>query len=200
MKNLTTAEGGSLTWTIDDNSLYEKLSLISLHGQNKDALSKMKLSNWEYDIICTGYKNNMIDILASIGIAQLKRFESLVKKRRKLALLYNSFLKNSNIQIYQENSVLDDSAVHLYITRFVGKNESFRNDLIRKIASKGIVTNVHYKPLPMMTAYKNLGFNILDYPNSFKMYENEITLPLHTLMSEEDVEYVCNCLSDMRLL
>ena len=200
VKNLITSEGGALTWTIDDDSLYEKLSLISLHGQNKDALAKMSLSNWEYDIVCTGYKNNMTDILASIGIVQLKRFDSLIKKRRRLASLYNSFLKNLNIQIYQKDSRLNDSTVHLYITRLVGKNESFRNDLIKKIASKGIATNVHYKPLPMMTAYKNLGFNILDYPNSFKMYENEITLPLHTLMSEEDVEYICKCLSILRIL
>ena len=200
VKNLVTAEGGALTWTIDDDDLYKKLSLISLHGQNKDALAKMNPSDWEYDIVCTGYKNNMTDILASIGLAQLERFESLIEKRRKLASLYNSYLRDSSIQIYQEDSKLNDSTVHLYITNIKGKNENFRNTIINKMAQMGIATNVHYKPLPMMTAYKNLGFDIKDYPNSFKQYENEITLPLHTLMSEEDVEYICKCLSDLSLL
>ena len=200
VKNLVTAEGGALTWTIDDDDLYKKLSLISLHGQNKDALAKMNPSDWEYDIVCTGYKNNMTDILASIGLAQLERFESIIKKRRKLASLYNSYLRDSSIKIYQEDSKLNDSTVHLYITNIKGKNENFRNTIINKMAQMGIATNVHYKPLPMMTAYKNLGFNIKDYPNSFRQYENEITLPLHTLMSEEDVEYICKCLFDLSLL
>ena len=200
VKNLVTAEGGALTWTIDDDDLYKKLSLTSLHGQNKDALAKMNPSDWEYDIVCTGYKNNMTDILASIGLAQLERFESLIEKRRKLASLYNSYLRDSSIKIYQEDSRLNDSTVHLYITNIKGKNENFRNTIINKMAQMGIATNVHYKPLPMMTAYKNLGFDIKDYPNSFKQYENEITLPLHTLMSEEDVEYICKCLSDLSLL
>ena len=200
VKNLVTAEGGALTWTIDDDGLYKKLSLISLHGQNKDALAKMNPSDWEYDIVCTGYKNNMTDILASIGLAQLERFESIIKKRRKLASLYNSYLRDSSIKIYQEDSKLNDSTVHLYITNIKGKNENFRNTIINKMAQMGIATNVHYKPLPMMTAYKNLGFNIKDYPNSFRQYENEITLPLHTLMSEEDVEYICKCLFDLSLL
>ena len=200
VKNLVTAEGGALTWTIDDDDLYKKLSLTSLHGQNKDALAKMNPSDWEYDIVCTGYKNNMTDILASIGLAQLERFESLIEKRRKLASLYNSYLRDSSIKIYQEDSRLNDSTVHLYITNIKGKNENFRNTIINKMAQMGIATNVHYKPLPMMTAYKNLGFDIKDYPNSFKQYENEITLPLHTLMSEEDVEYICKCLFDLSLL
>lgn len=192
VKNLTTAEGGALTWTIDDEDLYKNLSLLSLHGQNKDALSKMQKSNWEYDIIFPGYKNNMTDISAAIGLAQLGRFEKLIEKRRLLARKYNDLLSGCNVEIYQNESRLQNSTVHLYMVRLLGKNENYRNKIIEKMASNGIATNVHYKPLPMMTAYKNLGFKISEFPNAFKMYENEITLPLHTLMNEEDVEYVCN--------
>ena len=191
VKNLTTAEGGALTWTIKDENLYKNLSLLSLHGQNKDALSKMQKSNWEYDIIFPGYKNNMTDISAAIGLAQLERFDKLIEKRRLLARKYNDLLYNCNIEIYQNESRLQNSTVHLYMVRLLGKNENYRNKIIERMASNGIATNVHYKPLPMMTAYKNLGFKISDFPNAFKMYENEITLPLHTLMNEEDVEYVC---------
>ena len=188
IKNLTTAEGGALTWTIDDEDLYKNLSL---HGQNKDALSKMQKSNWEYDIIFPGYKNNMTDISAAIGLAQLERFDKLIEKRRLLAEKYNDLLSSCNVEIYQNESRLQNSTVHLYMVRLLGKNENYRNKIIERMASNGIATNVHYKPLPMMTAYKNLGFKISDFPNAFKMYENEITLPLHTLMDEEDVEYVC---------
>ena len=191
IKNLTTAEGGALTWTIDDEDLYKNLSLLSLHGQNKDALSKMQKSNWEYDIIFPGYKNNMTDISAAIGLAQLERFDKLIEKRRLLAEKYNDLLSSCNVEIYQNESRLQNSTVHLYMVRLLGKNENYRNKIIEKMASNGIATNVHYKPLPMMTAYKNLGFKISEFPNAFKMYENEITLPLHTLMDEEDVEYVC---------
>ena len=191
VKNLTTAEGGALTWTIDDEDLYKNLSLLSLHGQNKDALSKMQKSNWEYDIIFPGYKNNMTDISAAIGLAQLERFDKLIEKRRLLAQKYNNLLSSCNVEIYHNESRLQNSTVHLYMVRLLDKNESYRNKIIEKMASKGIATNVHYKPLPMMTAYKNLGFKVSDFPNAFKMYENEITLPLHTLMNEEDVEYVC---------
>ena len=191
IKNLTTAEGGALTWTIDDEDLYKNLSLLSLHGQNKDALSKMQKSNWEYDIIFPGYKNNMTDISAAIGLAQLERFDKLIEKRRLLAEKYNDLLSSCNVEIYQNESRLQNSTVHLYMVRLLGKNENYRNKIIERMASNGIATNVHYKPLPMMTAYKNLGFKISDFPNAFKMYENEITLPLHTLMDEEDVEYVC---------
>ncbi len=191
VKNLTTAEGGALTWTIKDENLYKNLSLLSLHGQNKDALSKMQKSNWEYDIIFPGYKNNMADISAAIGLAQLGRFDKLIEKRRLLARKYNDLLSGCNVEIYQNESRLQNSTVHLYMVRLLGRNENDRNKIIEKMASNGIATNVHYKPLPMMTAYKNLGFKISDFPNAFKMYENEITLPLHTLMDEEDVEYVC---------
>ena len=190
VKNLVTAEGGALTWTIDDDDLYKKLSLISLHGQNKDALAKMNPSDWEYDIVCTGYKNNMTDILASIGLAQLERFESLIEKRRKLASLYNSYLRDSSIQIYQEDSKLNDSTVHLYITNIKGKNENFRNTIINKMAQMGIATNVHYKPLPLLTAYKNLGFDISDYPNAYNLFKNEISLPLYSTLTDEEVDYI----------
>ena len=193
VKNLTTAEGGALTWTIDDDSIYQKLSLLSLHGQNKDAFSKIN-GGWEYDIISTGYKNNMTDILASIGLVQLKRFDYLINKRRTLANLYNKLLSDLDIEIYQENSKIKDSTVHLYITRFKDFDEIQRNKMIEKLLSYGIYSNVHYKPLPLLTAYKNLGFNISDFPNAFNMYKNEITLPLHTKMSEDDVGYVCSCL------
>ena len=196
VKNLTTAEGGALVWNLDDESIYKDLSLLSLHGQNKDALAKTNSSNWEYDILTTGYKYNMTDISASIGLAQLERFDELISKRRRLCKIYNDLLGNENIEIYQKNSCLNESTVHLYIIRINSRNEEWRNNLIKRLSEHGIHTNVHYKPLPMMTAYKNLGFDISDFPNSFEMYKNEITLPLHTLMSEEDVEYVCACLKN----
>ena len=196
VKNLTTAEGGALVWNLDDEGIYKDLSLLSLHGQNKDALAKTNSSNWEYDILTTGYKCNMTDISASIGLAQLERFDELISKRRRLCKIYNDLLENENIDIYQKNSCLNESTVHLYIIRINGRNEEWRNNLIKRLSEHGIHTNVHYKPLPMMTAYKNLGFDISDFPNSFEMYKNEITLPLHTLMSEEDVEYVCACLKN----
>ena len=173
---------------------FAKLSLTSLHGQNKDALAKMNPSDWEYDIVCTGYKNNMTDILASIGLAQLERFESLIEKRRKLASLYNSYLRDSSIKIYQEDSRLNDSTVHLYITNIKGKNENFRNTIINKMAQMGIATNVHYKPLPMMTAYKAQGADIANYPSAYAYYENLFTLPLHTLLTDKEVYYVCESL------
>lgn len=193
IKNLTTAEGGALSWIINDNNIYNNLSYFSLHGQNKDALTKLKSSDWEYDILFPGYKCNMTDILASIGVIQLKRFNFLISKRRKLCAIYNNLLQNENIEIYQKDSIINESTIHLYIIRLNGKDEKGRNELIERLSKRGICTNVHYKPLPMMTAYKNLGFNINNFPNAFRMYENEMTLPLHTLMSEDDVEYVCNC-------
>lgn len=197
VKNLTTGEGGALTWNIDDDHIYKKLSLISLHGQNKDALAKTQLSNWEYDILTLGYKYNMADIMAAIGLVQLERFEELIQKRRKLAKIYNNLLKNLNVNIYQTDEKLQNSSVHLYISRLTNKNEAIRNKIIQKLAEAGIATNVHYKPLPMLTAYKKLGFNINNFPNAFKIYENEITLPLHTLMKIEDIEFVCKKLKEI---
>ena len=197
VKNLTTGEGGALTWNIDDDDIYKKLSLISLHGQNKDALAKTQLSNWEYDILTLGYKYNMADIMAAIGLVQLERFEELIQKRRELAKIYNDLLKNLNVNIYQTDEKLQNSSVHLYISRLINQNEAIRNKIIQKLAEAGIATNVHYKPLPMLTAYKKMGFDINNFPNSFNMYKNEITLPLHTLMKIEDVEFICKKLKEV---
>ena len=197
VKNLTTGEGGALTWNIDDDDIYKKLSLISLHGQNKDALAKTQLSNWEYDILIPGYKYNMADIMAAIGLAQLERFEELIQKRRELAKIYNNLLKNLNVNIYQTDEKLQNSSVHLYISRLINQNEAIRNKIIQKLAEAGIATNVHYKPLPMLTAYKKMGFDINNFPNSFNMYKNEITLPLHTLIKSDDVELVCKKLKEI---
>lgn len=194
VKNLVTAEGGALTWTIDDDSLYNKFSLLSLHGQNKDALAKMNSSSWEYDIVFPGFKTNMTDISAAIGVVQLERFNDLISRRRELARLYNNLLSDCDIQIYQENDKIPNSTVHLYMIRLNNYNELKRNEIIKKLGNDGVSTNVHYKPLPMLTAYKNLGFNIKKFPNSYKMYENEISLPLHTLMTDNDVYRVCHCL------
>ncbi|MCL2311172.1 MAG: DegT/DnrJ/EryC1/StrS family aminotransferase [Firmicutes bacterium] len=191
VKNLTTVEGGALVWNINCEDIYKKLSLLSLHGQTKDALSKMDPKNWEYDIVFPGYKNNMTDIFSAIGIVQLKRFDFFLKKRMKLVKIYNNLLKDQNIKIYQDNSILEESSMHLYVIRLMGKDQDFRNNLIKRMSEKGIATNVHYKPLPLFTFYKNYGFNMNDFPNAFNMYKNEITLPLNTLMSEEDVFYVC---------
>ncbi len=194
VKNLTTAEGGALTWRripeISNDEIYNQLMLFSLHGQSKDALSKTKLGAWEYDIIGPYYKCNMTDIMASIGLAQLKRFNALLNKRESIIKNYDDLLANSNLDSLKHYSELKTSSGHLYLLRLLGKDEKYRNNLIIKLADKGIATNVHYKPLPMMTAYKNLGFNINNYPNSYNMFKNEVTLPLHTKLSIDDVCYI----------
>lgn len=194
VKNLTTAEGGAVTWKenqkFDNDELYKQFMLLALHGQNKDALDKTKLGNWEYDIKVPGYKCNMTDIMAAIGIAQLKRYPELLKRRKEIINRYNEGLKNSNVKVLDHYTEKSCGSGHLYLMRVNGINEEKRNEIIEKLAELGIPTNVHYKPLPMMTAYKNLGFNIEDYPNAYNMYKNEITLPLHTLLTDEDVEYI----------
>lgn len=194
VKNLTTSEGGATTWKkidgIDSDDLYNKFMLLSLHGQNKDALAKTKSNSWEYDIKIPGYKCNMTDIMASIGLAQLSRYSKLLEKRKKIIKKYNNDLKKCNVQVLEHFTSEVQSSGHLYMVRLLEKDENYRNSLIAKLAEFGIPTNVHYKPLPMMTAYKNLGFNIKDYPNSYEMYKNEITLPLHTLLTDEQVEYI----------
>ena len=196
VKNLTTAEGGAITWTpidgLEDEEIYNTFMLWSLHGQTKDALSKMKLGKWEYDIKIPGYKCNMTDIMASIGLAQLSRYDSLLERRKEIINKYNNAFKDLNIKVLEHYNNVRTSSGHLYLVRLVGKNENYRNTLIEKLAEKGIPTNVHYKPLPMMTAYKELGFNIKDYPNAYNMYKNEITLPLHTLLTEEQLNYITN--------
>lgn len=194
VKNLTTAEGGAVTWKknqkFDNDELYKQFMLLALHGQNKDALDKTKLGNWEYDIKVPGYKCNMTDIMAAIGIAQLKRYPELLKRRKEIINRYNEGLKSSNVKVLDHYTEKACGSGHLYLMRVNGINEEKRNEIIEKLAELGIPTNVHYKPLPMMTAYKDLGFNIEDYPNAYDMYKNEITLPLHTLLEDEQVNYI----------
>ena len=194
VKNLTTAEGGAVTWRdingIDNSDIYQHLMTLSLHGQTKDALAKTKLGSWEYDIISPAYKCNMTDIAAAIGLSQLRRYDEVLSRRKELINRYNELLSGCDVKILKHYDESYESSGHLYIVRLNGKDEEFRNKVIVKMAEKGIATNVHYKPLPMMTAYKNLGFKINDYPNGFNMYKNSITLPLNTLMSNDDVEYV----------
>jgi len=194
VKNITTAEGGAVTWKdiegLDNELIYNKYMLLSLHGQSKDAFAKTKLGAWEYDIVEPNYKCNMTDITSSLGIVQLKRYPEILKKRREIIEKYNDLMVVLNVTplVHFDNDYT--SSGHLYLVRLNGKKESYRNDIIEKMANYGISTNVHYKPLPMHTAYKNLGFDIKNYPNAFDMYKNEITLPLHTLLSEEDLYYI----------
>lgn len=194
VKNLTTAEGGALTWRahegIDDMAIYNKIQLLSLHGQNKDALAKAKLGGWEYDIIGTWYKCNMTDIMAGIGLAQLKRYPELLRHRRQLIERYNVALLKYPVKVLPHYGNDHSSSGHLYMVRVDGITTQQRNDIIVKMAERGIATNVHYKPLPMMTAYKALGFDIKDFPNAYEQYHNEITLPLHTRVTDEDIEYI----------
>ena len=195
VKNLTTAEGGALTWRphegLDDEALYKEFMLWSLHGQSKDALSKNKLGAWEYDIIYPGHKCNMTDIMAAIGLVQLKRYPQLLDKRMKIVKLYNELLDKSKLNIISHENGNSISCKHLMLTRVIGADEQKRNEIITKMAESDIATNVHYKPLPTLTAYKKLGFDIKSYPNAYAQYQNEITLPLHTLLSEDDVKYIC---------
>ena len=224
VKNLTTAEGGSLVWNLPfgkenvdvnandnyfptvprkegetwDEMLYRISQLLSLHGQNKDALAKTQLGAWEYDVIGPWYKCNMTDIMAGIGLAQLERYQGMLKRRRHIIGVYDKAIDdlNSNLdanhQVKYLNHYGEDFAGsgHLYITRLLGRTDEDRRDVIVKMAERGIACNVHYKPLPMMTAYKALGFDIKDFPNAYNLFVNEVTLPLHTRLTDEDVEYV----------
>lgn len=205
VKNLTTAEGGALTWKnhegIDNEEIYKQFQLLSLHGQNKDALDKTKLGSWEYDIIAPNYKCNMTDIMAGIGLTQFNRYPKMLARRREIIGMYNKALgidettgfgkvNGHKIQILNHYTYEQSSSGHLYLVRLLGRDVEFRNETIEKMAEQGIVCNVHYKPLPMMTAYKKLGFDINDYPNAYNQYVNEITLPLHTRLTNEDVEYI----------
>lgn len=201
VKNLTTAEGGALTWRsqegVDDEAVYKQLQLLSLHGQNKDALAKTKLGAWEYDIIGTWYKCNMTDIMAGIGLAQLKRYPEMLRRRRQLIERYNVALEPLGVKVLTHYSNEHSSSGHLYLTRIPDITVDQRNDIIVRMAERGIATNVHYKPLPMMTAYKALGYDIKDYPNAYEQYQNEITLPLHTRLTDEDVEYILDNYTDI---
>ena len=194
VKNLTTAEGGALVWRdiegVDNDAIYKQLMLLSLHGQSKDALAKTQLGAWEYDIVAPYYKCNMTDIMASIGIAQLKRYPDLLKRRKEIIEKYNEGLADLDVRVLKHYGDDFSSSGHLYLVRLNGKTREECNKIIIKMAEAGVATNVHYKPLPLLTAYKDLGFDIKDYPNAYAMYENEITLPLHTKLSDEEVDYV----------
>ena len=194
VKNLTTAEGGALTWRpipgIDEDELYHMAQLYSLHGQSKDALAKTKLGAWEYDIVGPWYKCNMTDIMAALGLVQLKRYPSLLERRKQIIHRYDEAFRPLGIEVLNHYSEQHQSSGHLYITRIPGADTERRQEIIVKMAEQGIATNVHYKPLPMMTAYKNLGFDIADYPNAYARFANEITLPLHTCLTDEEVQYV----------
>ncbi len=217
VKNLTTAEGGALTWNLpfgkeqvpNDNSnlnyfptvprkegetwdemLYRISQLLSLHGQNKDALAKTQLGAWEYDVIGPWYKCNMTDIMAGIGLAQLSRYQGMLARRRHIISVYDNALKDLPVAVLKHYGKDFAGSGHLYITRLLGRTDQERRDVIVKMAKRGIACNVHYKPLPMMTAYKALGFDIKDFPNAYNLFVNEVTLPLHTRLSDEDVEYV----------
>lgn len=194
VKNFTTAEGGALTWRdiegIDNDHIYKELQLLSLHGQSKDALAKTQLGAWEYDIISPAYKCNMTDIMAAIGLVQMKRYPALLERRKQIIGMYNDALKGCNVQVLNHYTDEHTSSGHLYLVRLLGKDSEYRNNVITEMAKRDIACNVHYKPLPMMTAYKALGFDIKDYPNAYAQFCNEITLPLHTKLTDEMVEYI----------
>ena len=194
VKNFTVAEGGSVTWNrnlgLNDDEIYREFQLLSLHGQSKDALSKMKLGSWEYDIVAPNYKCNLTDIASGIGLAQLKRYPNLLKRRFEIVERYNRGFEGTRVKPFIHFEEDKKSCCHLYIVNIEGASEEERNEIIVKMAERGIATNVHYKPLPMFTAYKNLGFDIKDYPNAFNNYKSEITLPLHTLLTDEQVDYI----------
>ena len=226
VKNFTTAEGGALTWNLPfgneevkvnvnvkvedylpnvpkkegetwNELLYRLSQLFSLHGQNKDALAKTKLGAWEYDIIGPWYKCNMTDIMAALGLVQMERYDGLLKRRQEIVAKYNEALKDLPVAVLNHKDADHCSSHHLYLVRLLGKTREDANKVIEQMAERGIACNVHYKPLPMMTAYKALGFDIKDYPNAYHLFENEITLPLHTRLSDEDVEYVINNFVDI---
>ena len=223
VKNFTTAEGGALTWKLPfgelrvkneelrdympnvpfiegeswNELLYRLSQLFSLHGQNKDALAKTKLGAWEYDIIGPWYKCNMTDIMAALGLVQMERYEGMLKRRQEIVAKYNAALKDLNVAVLNHKDADHCSSHHLYLVRLLGKSREDANKVIEKMAERGIACNVHYKPLPMMTAYKALGFDIKDYPNAYHLFENEVTLPLHTRLSDEDVEYVISNFVDI---
>ena len=194
VKNFTTAEGGALTWRsregIDNEQLYHEFQLLSLHGQSKDALAKTQLGAWEYDIVSPAYKCNMTDVMAAIGLVQMKRYPGLLARRRQLIETYNEVLKDCNVALLDHFNAEHVSSGHLYLVRLLGRDSAFRNEVITEMARREIACNVHYKPLPMMTAYKALGFDIKDYPNAYHQFENEVTLPLHTRLTDEQVAFM----------
>ena len=198
VKNFTTAEGGAMTWKhiegIDDTKLYHQVQLYSLHGQSKDALNKNKPGMWEYDIVGTWYKCNMTDIMGAIGLKQYERYPEMLKRRKEIIAKYDSALKPLGVEVLPHYTKDHVSSGHLYIIRIPGVDDAKRREIIIKLAEEGISTNVHYKPLPMHTAYRKLGFDINNYPNAYHRYENEVTLPLHTCLKDEEVEYIIETL------
>ena len=221
VKNFTTAEGGAMTWNLPfgnelvptdvdymptvpkkecetwNELIYRLSQLFSLHGQNKDALAKTKLGAWEYDIIGPWYKCNMTDIMAALGLVQMERYPKILERRYEIVAKYNEALKNLPVSVLNHRDSGHCSSHHLYLVRLIGKTREKVNRVIEQMAERGIATNVHYKPLPMMTAYKALGFDIMDYPNAYHLFENEVTLPLHTCLSDEDVDYVISNFVDI---
>lgn len=206
VKNLTTAEGGAVTWNniegIDNEELYHQYMLFSLHGQSKDALAKTQLGAWEYDIVGAWFKCNMTDVHAAIGLAQMNRYEDILKRRKDIIERYDMAFKDLSVKVLEHYTNIYQSSGHLYIMRLFDKYDNaveseIRNGFITKMAELGVVTNVHYKPLPMHTAYKNLGFDIKDYPNAYEQFKNEVTLPLHNCLTDEDVEYVIECVKNV---
>lgn len=194
VKNLTTAEGGAVTWKnhegIDNEDVYKEFQILSLHGQTKDALNKMKLGAWEYDILSPAYKCNMTDVVAGIGLAQLKRYKGMMERRHAIIQMYHDAFKDLDVQVLNHKDDYHISSGHLYLLRVNGITHEKRCEIIERMAEKGIACNVHYKPLPLLTAYKNLGFDICDYQNAYAQYENEITLPLRSNLKDEEVEYI----------
>lgn len=194
VKNLTTAEGGAVTWRniegVDNEWIYKQFQVLSLHGQNKDALAKTQLGAWEYDIVSPAFKCNMTDIMAAIGLKQFERYPQMLARRREIIERYNAALKDLDVEVLGHYNDDHASSGHLYFVRLLGKDVEYRNEVIIEMARREIACNVHYKPLPMMTAYKNLGFDIADYPNAYNQYRNEVTLPLNTCLTDEQVEYV----------
>ena len=201
VKNLTTAEGGALTWNdlpgVDSADLYKQLQLLSLHGQSKDALAKVQLGNWDYDIVGTWYKCNMTDLAAAVGLAQMDRYGDMLRRRREIIGRYDAALKPLGVRVLDHYTDRHLSSGHLYLTRIPGVNAEQRSAIIQKMADRGVACNVHYKPLPMHTAYKNLGFDIADYPNAYAQFENEITLPLHTRLTDEEVQFVIHSFTEV---
>ncbi|MBO4891850.1 MAG: DegT/DnrJ/EryC1/StrS family aminotransferase [Prevotella sp.] len=193
-KNLTTAEGGALTWRpltgIDDEWIYKQFQLLSLHGQSKDALEKTQKGGWEYDIVSPAYKCNMTDLAAAVGLAQIRRYPAMLEKRRRLIETYDAALKGEDVQVLRHYTDAYTSSGHLYMVRLNGRSLEARNEVIERMAQQGVATNVHYKPLPMMTAYRRLGFDIADYPHAYALFQNEITLPLYSRLNDEQVAYL----------
>lgn len=200
VKNLTTAEGGAATWReipgVDSNEIYKKFMLMTLHGQTKDAFAKNKGTSWEYDVVDTQYKCNMPDILSAMGLAQLNRYDNMLSRRHELIKRYNDFLKDLPVQVLNHCDDNHRSSGHLYFVRFTDKDSKYRNAFYDKMKAKGVMCNVHFKPLPMFTAYKNKGFDIADFPNAYNQHKNQLTLPMNTVITDEQVDYVLKCFKE----